>query len=215
MNRTEKELGVLLIDIGAGSSDISIYINDNIAYSSILPLGGNQITNDLAIGLKISVEEAEMLKIKYGNVMENYVSPDDVIEIVREKKSVKEKIAKKYLVDIAEPRVHEILSLIKEEVERSNYLNNITQGVVLTGGCALLPGIAELAGKVFEKNVHIGRPNYQGELNDLINEPRFSTAMGLLDYSLEYITTGASGRARRKKNASVFQKAVNWLRDFF
>lgn len=215
LNRTEKELGVLLIDMGAGSSDISIFINDNIAYSSILPLGGNQITNDLAIGLKISIEEAERLKIKYGNVMENYVSPDDVVEIVREKKSVKERVAKKYLADIIEPRVHEILSLIREEAERSNYLNNITQGVVLTGGCALLPGIADLASKVFERNVHIGQPNYQGELNDLINEPRFSTVMGLLDYSLEQATAATSRRTRRKKSASVFQKAVNWLRDFF
>ncbi len=215
LNRTEKELGVLLIDMGAGSSDISIFINDNIAYSSILPLGGIQVTNDLAIGLKISIEEAERLKIKYGNVMENYVSPDDVIEIMRRNESAKESISKKYLIDIIEPRVHEIFSLIREEVERSNYLSTITQGVVLTGGCALLPGITDLASKVFERNVHIGRPNYQGELNDLVNEPRFSTVMGLLDYSMEQITATPSRRTRRKKSGSTLQKAINWLRDFF
>ncbi|MFZ2331429.1 MAG: cell division protein FtsA, partial [Atribacterota bacterium] len=215
LNRTEKELGVLLIDMGAGSSDISIFINDNIAYSSILPLGGIQVTNDLAIGLKISIEEAERLKIKYGNVMENYVSPDDVIEIMRRNESAKESISKKYLIDIIEPRVHEIFSLIREEVERSNYLSTITQGVVLTGGCALLPGITDLASKVFERNVHIGRPNYLGELNDLVNEPRFSTVMGLLDYSMEQITATPSRRTRRKKSGSTLQKAINWLRDFF
>ncbi|HNR65320.1 MAG TPA: cell division protein FtsA [Atribacterota bacterium] len=215
LNRTEKELGVLLIDMGAGSSDISIFINDNIAYSSILPLGGIQVTNDLAIGLKISIEEAERLKIKYGNVMENYVSPDDVIEIMRRNESTKESISKKYLIDIIEPRVHEIFSLIREEVERSNYLSTVTQGVVLTGGCALLPGITDLASKVFERNVHIGRPNYQGELNDLVNEPRFSTVMGLLDYSMEQITATPSRRAKRKKSGSTLQKAINWLRDFF
>jgi cell division protein FtsA len=215
LNKTEKELGVLLIDMGAGSSDISIFINDNIVYSSILPLGGIQITNDLAIGLKISIEEAERLKVKYGNVMENYVSPEEVIEISRENKAEKEKIAKKYLVDIIEPRIHEIFSLIREELERSNYFNTITQGVVLTGGCALLPGIDDLASKVFESNVRIGRPNYQGELSDLINEPRFSTVMGLLDYSLEQISIGNTRKAKRKKNISFFSKAVNWLRDFF
>ncbi len=215
LNRTEKEFGVLLIDIGAGSSDISIFINDNIAYSSILPLGGIQITNDLAIGLKVSIEEAEKLKIRYGNVMENYVSPDDVIEVVRENKTNPEKIAKKYIVDIIEPRVHEIFSLIKEETEKSNYLNNITQGVVLTGGCALLPGIADLASKVFERSVRIGRPNYRGELNDLINEPRFSTVMGLLDYSLEQISSGMSRKSTKKRGSSVLLKAINWLRDFF
>lgn len=215
LNKTEKELGVLLIDMGAGSSDISIFSNENIAYSSILPLGGIQITNDLAIGLKISIEEAERLKIKYGSVMENYIPPDEAIEIMRDNKIGREKIAKKYLVDIIEPRVHEIFSLIKEDLERSNCLPIITQGVVLTGGCSLLPGITDLASKVFQTNVRIGKPNYQGELSDLVNEPRFSTVMGLLDYSLEEILIDTSKRVKRRKNNSLFVKVLNWLRDFF
>lgn len=215
LNNTEKELGVLLIDIGAGSSDISVFINDNIAYSAILPIGGIQITNDLAIGLKISIEEAERLKIKYGSVMGNYLSPDDVVEVTRENNTTKEKIAKKYLVDIIEPRVHEIFSLIKEEVERSNCLQNITQGVVLTGGSTLMPGITGLAEKVFGRNVRIGKPGYQGELNDLVNEPRFSTVMGLLDYSLDQISVTTSRRSRKKKGNSFINRAVNWLKDFF
>ena len=107
------------------------------------------------------------------------------------------------------------MSLIKEDTEKSNYLNNITQGVVLTGGCALLPGIADLASKVFGKSVRIGRPNYQGELNDLINEPRFSTVMGLLDYSLEQISSGMSKRSSKKKGSSLIHRAFSWLRDFF
>lgn len=215
LNKTEKELGVLLIDMGAGSSDVSIFINDNMAYSSILPLGGIQVTNDLAIGLKVTIEEAERLKVKYGNVMENYISPDEVIEVTREGKLDKEKVPKKLMVDIIEPRVHEIFGLIKEELERANCLNIITQGVVLTGGCALLPGIGDLAGKVFETNVRIGRPNYQGALSDLVNEPRFSTEMGLLEYALKQAITGSPKKNKRKKGISVFGKAVSWLRDFF
>lgn len=215
LNKTEKELGVLLIDMGAGTSDISVFINDNIAYSSILPLGGIQITNDLAIGLKISIEEAERLKIKFGNVMENYISPEEVIEIVRESRGEKEKVAKKYLIDIIQPRVEEIFSLIREELERANYYDIITQGVVLTGGCALLPGITELAEKIFATNTRVGKPNYPGELGDLINEPRFSTVMGLLDYAVEQISMDSSRKSRKKKSGSFFNKAINWLKDFF
>jgi len=215
LNKTEKELGVLLIDMGAGTSDISVFINDNIAYSSILPLGGIQITNDLAIGLKISIEEAERLKIKFGNVMENYISPEEVIEIVRESRGEKEKVAKKYLIDIIQPRVEEIFSLIREELERANYYDIFTQGVVLTGGCALLPGITELAEKIFATNTRVGKPSYPGELGDLINEPRFSTVMGLLDYAVEQISMDSSRKSRKKKSGSFFNKAINWLKDFF
>ena len=215
LSKTEKELGVLLIDMGAGSSDISVFINDNIAYSSILPLGGIQITNDLAIGLKISIEESERLKLKYGNVMGNYISPEDVIEISKVNGQEKEKISKKYLVDIIEPRVQEIFSLIREDLERSNYYHMITQGVVLTGGCALLPGIADLAGKVFDTDIRLGRPDYKGELGDLINEPRFSTVMGLLDFAVEQEVITGSNKSKRKKSSASFAKLVNWLRDFF
>lgn len=213
LNKTEKELGVLLIDLGAGSSDISIFINDNIAYSSILPLGGIQITNDLAIGLKTSIDESERLKVKYGNVLGNYISPEDTIEIT--KANGQEKVSKKYLVDIIEPRVQEIFSLIKEELERANYYHMITQGVVFTGGCALMPGITDLAEKVFETSTRIGKPAYQGELGDLINEPRFSTVMGLLDFAIEQETMTGSSRANRKAGRAIFTKLANWLRDFF
>jgi len=215
LSKTEKELGVLLIDMGAGSSDISVFINDNIAYSSILPLGGIQITNDLAIGLKTSIEESERLKLKYGNVIGNYISPEDVIEISKAKGQEKERISKKYLVDIIEPRVQEIFSLIKEELERANNYHFITQGVVLTGGCALLPGITELASKVFDTNTRQGKPEYKGELGDLINEPRFSTVMGLLDFAIEQEAMTDSGRSNRKKSNAFFAKITNWLRDFF
>jgi len=215
LSKTEKELGVLLIDMGAGSSDISVFINDNITFSSILPLGGIQITNDLAIGLKSSIEESERLKLKYGNVIGNYISPEDVIEISKAKGQEKEKISKKYLVDIIEPRVQEIFSLIKEELERANYYHLITQGIVLTGGCALLPGITELASKVFDTNTRLGKPEYKGELGDLTNEPRFSTVMGLLDFAIEQEAMTDTGRLNRKKGIAFFTKVKNWLRDFF
>jgi cell division protein FtsA len=215
LTKTEKELGVLLIDMGAGSSDISVFANGNITYSSILPLGGIQITNDLAIGLKTSIEEAEQLKIKYGNVIGSYISPEEVIEVSRVQGQKKETISKKYLIDIIEARVQEIFSLIREELEKANKYHLITQGVVLTGGCALLPGIAELAGQVFDKNVRVGKPEYKGELGDLINEPRLSTVMGLIDFAVEIETMDGLNRHNRRSGSTFFTKITSWLKDFF
>lgn len=215
LTKTEKELGVLLIDIGAGTSDISIFLNDNMIYSSILPLGGIQVTNDLAIGLKTSIEESERLKLKYGSVIGNYISPEDMIEISKTNGKEKEKISKKYLIDIIEPRMQEIFGLIKEELERANYDRMFTQGVVLTGGCAFLPGIAELAGKVFNTNARIGKPDYQGELGDLINEPRFSTVMGLIVHAFEEGSLTGFSKQGKSKSGPVLTRFVNWLRDFF
>ncbi|MBN2395772.1 MAG: cell division protein FtsA [Candidatus Atribacteria bacterium] len=215
LTKTEKELGVLLIDIGAGTSDISIFLNDNMIYSSILPLGGIQVTNDLAIGLKTSIEESERLKLKYGSVIGNYISPEDMIEISKTNGKEKEKISKKYLIDIIEPRMQEIFGLIKEELERANYDRMFTQGVVLTGGCAFLPGIAELAGKVFNTNTRIGKPDYQGELGDLINEPRFSTVMGLIVHAFEEGSLTGFSKQGKSKSGPVLTRFVNWLRDFF
>ncbi|MDD4363628.1 MAG: cell division protein FtsA [Atribacterota bacterium] len=215
LTKTEKELGVLLVDIGAGSADISVFINNNMAYSSVLPLGGMQITNDLAIGLKSSIEESEIIKIKYGSVIGKYISPDDFIEMSKANGQGKITVPKKYLVDIIEPRVQEIFNMIKDDLERANYYNAITQGVVLTGGTALLPGIAELSEKVFGKNAHIGKPNYKGELGDLINEPRFSTVVGLIDIAIEQESLYSSQRSKRNKNTTFFSKLTSWMRDFF
>ncbi|MDD4764462.1 MAG: rod shape-determining protein, partial [Atribacterota bacterium] len=141
--------------------------------------------------------------------------PEEVIEVAGIQGQKKASVSKKYLVDIIEARVHEMFSLIREELERSNNYHLITQGVVLTGGCALLPGITELAGKVFETNVRLGRPEYKGELGDLINEPRLSTVMGLIDFAVEIETIEGSNRRSRRGGNTIFAKITNWLRDFF
>ena len=111
--------------------------------------------------------------------------------------------------------MQEIFSLIREELERANCYHMITQGVVLTGGTALLPGITDLAAKVFKTNARIGKPAYEGELADLINEPRFSTVMGLLDFAVEQEMMAGPKRSNRKKGFVFFNKIVNWMRDFF
>jgi len=217
LSSTEKELGVLLIDIGAGTTEIAIFVKGGLAYSAVLPVGGIQITNDLAIGLRTSVEEAEKIKINYGTAIENSISPEKLVEISSINEKDKQNISKKYLVEIIEPRVSEIFSLVGAEVRKSGYYDMIPGGIVITGGSSLLPGISEVAEKVLNLPSRLGRPHYQGELADMINDPSYSAAVGLLSYATERYSIGRSFKLSRKKTGlkNIFGKIYSWLRDFF
>jgi cell division protein FtsA len=217
LSSTEKELGVLLIDIGAGTTEIAIFVKGGLAYSAVLPVGGIQITNDLAIGLRTSVEEAEKIKINYGTAIENSISPEKLVEISSINEKDKQNISKKYLVEIIEPRVSEIFSLVGAEVRKSGYYDMIPRGVVITGGSSLLPGISEVAEKILNLPSRLGRPHYQGELADMINDPSYSAAVGLLSYATEIYSIGRSFKLSRKKTGlkNIFGKIYSWLRDFF
>jgi cell division protein FtsA len=217
LSSAEKELGVLLIDIGAGNTEIATFVKGGLAYSAVLPIGGIQITNDLAIGLRTSVEEAEKIKINYGNALENNISSDKFVEISNVDGKEKQNISIKYLVEIIEPRVSEIFSLVGSEVKKSGCYDMIPGGLVITGGSSLLPGISEVAEKVLNLPSRLGMPHYKGELADMINNPSYSTVIGLLNYANDRYSMGLSFKLSRKKTGlkNIFKKMINWLRDFF
>ncbi|MEA1939458.1 MAG: cell division protein FtsA [Candidatus Caldatribacteriota bacterium] len=217
LSDAEKELGALLIDIGAGTTEIAIFIEGGLVYSAVLPVGGNQITNDLAIGLRITKEEAEKLKIKYGSTVEEKISPEKTIEISSTKIKEKHTISQKYLVDIIEPRVSEIFSLITDKVKKSGYSTMIPGGVVITGGSSLLPGMLEISEQILDLPTRLGFPNYEGELADMINDPCYSTAIGLLSFANEKNSIGTTYKSAKKKSnfGNFFIKIINWLKDFF
>ncbi|GAG14027.1 unnamed protein product, partial [marine sediment metagenome] len=148
LSNAEKELGILLIDIGAGTTEIAIFVEGGLAYSAVLPVGGVQITNDLAVGLRTSIEEAEKIKISYGSAVENSASSEKLIEISDINGKEKHNVSKKYLVEIIEPRVSEIFNFIGMEVKKSGCYSMIPGGIVITGGSSLLPGISKVAEQV-------------------------------------------------------------------
>ena len=217
LSGAEKDLGVLLIDIGAGTTEITIFIEGGLAYSAVLPVGGNQITNDLAVGLRTSIEEAEKIKINYGSAVENNVSPEKLLEISSINGKDKSNVSQKYLVEIIEPRVSEIFSLVGAEVRRSGCYNMIPGGIVITGGSSLLPGMLEVAEQVLNLPSRLGRPNYEGELADLINDPCYSEAVGLLSFATKKYSIGRSFQSTKRKTrvTNIFTKIINWLKDFF
>ncbi|MEN3189372.1 MAG: cell division protein FtsA [Atribacterota bacterium] len=217
LSDAEKELGAILIDIGAGTTEIAIFIEEALVYSTVLPLGGNHITNDLAIGLRTTLEEAEKIKIKYGSVIENNVSPEGAVEVSSLDGENKYPVSQKYLVEIIEPRVSEIFSLVGNEVKRSGYYDMLSAGVTITGGTSLLPGIVEISEKILNLPSRLGKPHYEGELADLVNDPAYSTALGLLSYGTKRYSLGGSYNLSSKnpKLRNVFGRIISWLRDFF
>jgi len=217
LSNAEKELGVLVVDIGAGTTEIAIFIEGGLAYSAVLPVGGIQITNDLAVGLRTSIEEAEKIKINYGSAVENSASPEKLIEISNTDGINKHNVTKKYLVEIIEPRVSEIFNLLGTEIRKSRYYNMIPGGIVITGGSSLLPGISEIAEQVLNLPSRLGRPHYEGELADMINDPSYSGAVGLLSFATESYSNGRSFKSTKRKPRvkNIFTKIINWLKDFF
>ncbi len=217
LSSAEKDLGVLLIDIGAGTTEIAIFVEGGLAYSAVLPVGGIQITNDLAVGLRTSIEEAEKIKINYGSAVENNVSPEKLVEISSINGKDKGDVSQKYLVEIIEPRVSEIFSLVGTEVRKSGCYNMIPGGIVITGGSSLLPGMSEVAEQVLNLPSRLGRPHYEGELADMINDPCYSEAVGLLSFATEKYAIGRSFQSTKRKTrvTNIFTKIVSWLKDFF
>ncbi len=217
LSDAEKELGILLIDIGAGTTEIAIFVEGGLAYSAVLPVGGVQITNDLAVGLRTSIEEAEKIKISYGSAVENSASPEKLVEVSSINGKEKNNVSKKYLVEIIEPRVSEIFNFVGMEVRKSGCYNMIPGGIVITGGSSLLPGISKVAEQVLNLSSRLGRPHYEGELADMINDPSYSEAIGLLNFATEKYSIGSSFQSTKRKTGAknIFTKTISWLKDFF
>ncbi len=176
----ETEIGVALVDIGGGTSDLAVYANGSIRHTAILPFGGNHITNDIAIGLRTPVEEAEKIKKKYGCALSKMIGANETIEVPSVGGRKPRTLMRKTLADIIEPRVEEILSLIDGEIKKSGYAKLLASGVVMTGGCANLEGIVELAESVFSLPVRRGLPIGVGGLVDVVNNPIYATGVGLI-----------------------------------
>ncbi len=177
----EKELGVALVDIGGGTTDIAVFFGGAIRYTSIIPIAGNQMTNDIATVLRIPRTDAEEIKIRYGAAKKTLIDSDTLVKLSESRSfNLHGKIKHKTLVDILESRNEELFLQIKNVVRDSGYGDLIGSGVVLTGGASLMPGMVELAEDVLEKPVRIGFPIYEGNFDETIRNPSFATVMGLL-----------------------------------
>ncbi|MBP3730539.1 MAG: cell division protein FtsA, partial [Mailhella sp.] len=181
----EREIGVAIVDIGGGTSDIAIFSNNAIKYTGAVALGGNNLTSDIAYGLRTSLSSADKIKIKHGCALMDMVQPDEHIEVPGVGGRPPQAFERRFLAEICEARMEEILALIYKELERSGMKSQLAAGIVLTGGAALIPGCVELAEAIFQMPARLGYPRNVGGLSDVVNNPRYATAVGLLVYGAE------------------------------
>lgn len=210
----ERDLGVCLIDVGGGTTDIAVFDDGSIKQTSVLGLGGYHISNDLAVGLRTPFEDAERLKKRFGVASARYLACDDVITVPSVGGRRPREVSRKILCEIIEPRVEEILSLARNELVKVGLEDRIPSGVVLTGGAAALEGMPELAEEIFEAPVRLGRPTHIGGLQDVVRSPMYATGVGLVLYGLHQ--RRGRGQSRfRIRDESIFRKVRQRMKEWF
>lgn len=215
LSSDEKELGVVLLDIGGGTTDIAVFFGGSIAHTAVLTLGGNHLTNDVAVGLRTPSHEAEKIKQKYGCCTAGIVHKDETIEVPSVGGRSPRILSRQILAEILEPRMEEILTLAQQEIIRAGYEDMVAAGMVLTGGTALLEGAVELAEQVFNLPVRRGTPRGIGGLVDVVRNPMYSTGVGLVQ-----IGSMSHDEKRFKiRDRNVYEKVKTrmktWLGDIF
>ncbi len=211
LSEEEKEIGVGLIDIGGGTADLAVFSRNHIRHTFVLALGGNSITNDISIGLKIPVTEAEEIKIAHGTCLSDSIKENEFIEILGMGGRKPRKLPKQILTEIIEPRVEEMFFLIKRELFRAGMEDMITSGLVITGGTALLEGVAEVAESVFDMPVRIGTPTKIKGLVDVVNNPMYATGVGLINFGINNI----SQENFKINDSNIFQRIINHMKKWF
>ncbi len=176
----EKDVGVCLVDIGGGTTDIAVFIQGAIRHTAVIPIAGDQITSDIGIALRTSTPDAEEIKIRYGVALQQLADPQEMIEVPGVGDRPASQLSRQTLAGFIQPRIEQIYQMVREELVRSGYERLLRAGIVITGGSATMPGMVELGEELFHNTVKIGIPRYDGSLRDIVRNPRFSTAMGLL-----------------------------------
>jgi cell division protein FtsA len=211
LTEEEKDLGVALLDLGGGTTDLAVFAQNNIKHTFVLALGGNNLTNDIAIGLRAPHAEAEKIKKKYGNCVAQNITAEETIEVPGMGGRQPRKISRQILGEILEPRMEEIFQLVHREILRAGMENMIPSGIVITGGTALLEGVNENAESVFNLPCRIGQPRSISGLVDVVNNPMYATGVGLVMY-------GARNRDSSKfriRDKNIFNRVMTRMKRWF
>ena len=211
LTEEEKELGTALLDLGGGTSDLAVFSGKNIKHTFVLALGGNNLTNDIAIGLRAPLTEAEKIKKKYGTALTRDINGEETIEVPGMGGRKPRKLPRQILGEILEPRMEEIYTLIRREIYRAGMEDLITSGMVLTGGTALLENAVEVAESIFNVPTRLGRPMGISGLVDVVNNPMYATGVGLVIY-------GARHQVRKKfriRDKNIFNRVMTRMKKWF
>jgi len=211
----ERELGVCLVDVGGGTTDIAVFCGGAIRHTAVIPIAGDQVTNDIAVSMRTPTQYAEDIKLRYACALSQLANPDESIEVPSVGDRPARRLARQTLAEIVEPRYEELFNLIREELRRSGFEELIAAGLVLTGGSARMEGAIELAEEIFHVPVRLGVPAQVNGLGDVIRNPIYSTGVGLLQYAREN-TVGANRVGMLANNvAGMYDRMRGWFRGYF
>jgi cell division protein FtsA len=211
----EKELGVCMVDIGGGTTDIAVFAQGAIRHTAVIPIAGDQVTNDIAVSMRTPTQHAEDIKIRYACALAKLANPDESIEVPSVGDRPARRLARQTLAEIVEPRYEELFGLVRDELRRSGFEEIIVAGVVLTGGSARMEGVIELAEEVFHVPVRLGLPQQVQGLADVVRNPVFSTGVGLLLYARENILPARRGRSLGNNAKSTLGRMRAWFQGNF
>jgi len=215
LKKAEKELGAIVVDVGGGTTEIAIICQGSLWFASVLPVGSEHVTSDLAVGLRTPILQAEGIKKEYGCVLTRLISDSEFIEVPAVGGKEKRRVPLKMLAAIIEPRIEEIFALIRREIVGSEFQNLLPGGVVLTGGGALLKGITQLGSEILDMPVRLGVPEGNGGLADMVASPAYATAVGLISYGVNRLAYTQAAAGREAIWESFWLRIKNWWRELF
>lgn len=215
LTEEEKELGVCLVDIGAGTTDIMVIVGGAIQHSSVLPVGGDQVTNDLAIALRMPTQTAEKVKLEHACALEYLADPNYSVEVAAVGNCPAQTLTQVEMAQVVGPRYQEIFELIQSELREKGLEDLINAGVVITGGATQMPGVLELAQHLFDRPVRVGVPQNAGGLEEVIHDPSFATSVGLLMYAKQQRQERQNVRFSNEGVSGIWAKIKHWFQGNF
>ncbi len=212
----ERELGVCMVDIGGGTSDIAIFTEGSIRHTGVIPIAGDQVTNDIAMALRTPTQHAEEIKIKYACALTQLAAADETIKVPSVGDRPPRDLSRQSLAEVVEPRYDELFTLVQAELRRSGFEDLIPAGVVLTGGTSKMEGVVELAEEIFHMPVRVGAPTRVKGLTDIVRNPIYATAVGLLEYGAAHSRqSNAKGGRKRSEGPGMLAKLKEWMQSNF
>jgi cell division protein FtsA len=215
LSEDERDLGVCLLDIGGGTSDLAVFTQGAIRHTAVIPIAGDQITNDIAMALRTPTKEAEEIKRRHGSALRELADPQEMIEVPGVGDRAARKLSRQTLAEVIEPRVEELYSLVQAELRRSGFEELLSSGVVITGGSAAMQGMVELGEEVFHMPVRLGLPSYAGGLSEVIRNPRYSTGVGLLMAGFSQHQRQQIARMQSGSFKQIFERMRRWFETNF
>lgn len=215
LTEDEKELGVCLIDIGGGTTDIAVFTQGSIRHTAVIPIAGDQVTNDIAVALRTSTQCAEAIKLKYACALSRLADPDEMVEVSGASERPGRRISRAALAEVVEPRYEELFNLVYAELQRHGLDELCRSGMVVTGGSAKMEGIVEMAEDIFQMPVRLGLPRYVTGLVDVLENPIYSTGIGLLLYGRQQQCERQSDRVTPPGISGVWGRVRRWFQGNF